>query len=221
MGTSGNNRDGPGRWPANVVTDGSDEVLEAFAVFGESTSSDRPRKNGNFASVAEGRDKAHVTHGHADTSTAARFFYGSKAGARDRVIHCTACGARASATDRDAHRHGRGDFAHLRSHPTVKSQALMAYLCKLACPPGGTVLEPFAGSGSTGQAALTAGFAALLIEREADYVADIEFRLGLSCPIAGDWGRKRVSGDVLADPRGKHGSMRTGTCFRAWPPPPP
>lgn len=57
----------------------------------------------------------------------------------------------------------------------------MAYLCKLACPPGGTLLEPFAGSGSTGQAALTAGFAALLIEREAD--TSQASSSGLGCPV--------------------------------------
>ncbi len=56
----------------------------------------------------------------------------------------------------------------------------MRYLCRLITPPGGTVLDPFAGSGTTGQAAVEEGFRAILVEREAEYVADIRRRLGLS-----------------------------------------
>jgi len=62
-------------------------------------------------------------------------------------------------------------------HPTVKPVDLMAYLCRLVCPPGGTVLDPFAGSGSTGMACMREGFDAILIEREAEYVADIKRRI--------------------------------------------
>ena len=62
-------------------------------------------------------------------------------------------------------------------HPTVKPIDLMAYLCRLVTPPGGTVLDPFAGSGSTGMACMREGFDAILIEREAEYVADIKRRI--------------------------------------------
>lgn len=55
-------------------------------------------------------------------------------------------------------------------HPTVKPTTLMAYLCRLVTPPGGTVLDPFMGSGSTGKAAVREGFAFIGIEREAAYV---------------------------------------------------
>lgn len=77
----------------------------------------------------------------------ARFHYSSKADADDRL------GSK---------------------HPTVKPIDLMRYLVRLVTPPGGVVLDPFAGSGSTGVAAMLEGFESILIEREADYVADIK-----------------------------------------------
>jgi len=83
-------------------------------------------------------------------ASAARFFYSAKAGDDDRF------GSK---------------------HPTVKPIDLIAYLVRLICPAGGTVLDPFAGSGTTGVAALREGRSAILIEREADYCADIRARL--------------------------------------------
>lgn len=62
-------------------------------------------------------------------------------------------------------------------HPTVKPLALMRYLCRLITPPNGTILDPFAGSGTTGQAAQAEGFDSILIERDAQYIADIKRRL--------------------------------------------
>jgi site-specific DNA-methyltransferase (adenine-specific) len=141
-----------GRWPANVIHDGSDEVLEAFAAFGESKN-----KSGVTSTKALGRmnDDAWVAKdlprtGHDDAGTAARFFYSAKAGKADRA------GSK---------------------HPTVKPLALMRYLCKLVTPPGGTVLDPFAGSGTTLQAARDEGFHAIGIEREAEYYNDCLRRL--------------------------------------------
>lgn len=63
-------------------------------------------------------------------------------------------------------------------HPTIKPQSLLRWLCRLITPPSGTILDPFAGSGSLGQAALAEGFSAILIEREAEYFADMRRRLG-------------------------------------------
>jgi hypothetical protein len=88
--------------------------------------------------------------GFSDSGTAARFFYCAKASKADRA------GSK---------------------HPTVKPIALIRYLVKLVCPPGGTVLDPFGGSGTTGAAALAEGRKVILIEREAEYVADIRRRL--------------------------------------------
>lgn len=109
--------EGLGRWPANCIHDGSEEVVGAFPDTGGS---------------------------------AARFFYTAKADATERL------GSK---------------------HPTVKPTDLMAYLIRLVTPPGGTTLDPFAGSGSTGVAAVFSGFNAVLIEREPEYHADILRRI--------------------------------------------
>ena len=87
---------------------------------------------------------------YGDEGSAARFFYCAKASASERA------GSK---------------------HPTVKPLALMRWLVRLVTPPGGLVLDPFAGSGSTGEAALSEGFRAVLIEHEHEYVIDIERRL--------------------------------------------
>ena len=64
-----------------------------------------------------------------------------------------------------------------RIHPTVKPTALMRYLVRLVTPPGGLVLDPFCGSGSTGKAALLEGFRFVGVERDAAYRAIAEARL--------------------------------------------
>ena len=62
-------------------------------------------------------------------------------------------------------------------HPTVKPTTLMAYLCRLVTPPGGTVLDPFMGSGSTGKAATVNGFRFIGIERDPAYHKIAEARI--------------------------------------------
>jgi DNA modification methylase len=135
----------PGRWPANVIHDGSAEVSDAF---GDTSTSriGQPRS----AAPGEGWGMSATGAEYSDSGSAARFFYTAKADAEDRM------GSK---------------------HPTIKPVNLMAYLCRLVTPPGGTVLDPFAGSGSTGVACIGEGFNAILIEREAEYVADIHRRI--------------------------------------------
>lgn len=150
-----------GRWPANVIHDGSDEVLAAFAAFGESKSTAEKRCRSGIKSSGEnvfGDDNwasgtVDRVRGHTDSGTAARFFYSAKASKQDRAGS---------------------------NHPTVKPISLMRYLCKLVTPPGGTVLDMFAGSGTTLQAAIEEGFNVIGIEREAEYHADILRRLDLA-----------------------------------------
>lgn len=145
---------GLGRWPANVAHDGSDDVLDAFAAFGVSKS--RPginRASARPRSKAKGADKAWISEiPYSDEGTPARFFYSAKAGAVDRAGS---------------------------EHPTVKPLALMRWLVALVTPPGGTVLDPFAGSGTTLQAAYEVGRAAIGCERESSYCDDIRRRLFL------------------------------------------
>jgi site-specific DNA-methyltransferase (adenine-specific) len=111
-----------GRWPANLIHDGSEEVVGLL-------------------------------------NDAARFFYCAKASRSDR---------------------GEGN-----THPTVKPTDLMRYLCRLVTPPGGTVLDPFAGSGSTGKAAALEGFRFIGIEREAEYVEIARARIAAAVARAG------------------------------------
>ena len=150
-----------GRWPANVIHDGSEEVVAAFPETAPSTTGVRD-PNGSMGYHGGARGLPGVVSGHADSGSAARFFYSAKADADDRL------GSK---------------------HPTVKPVDLMAYLCRLVTPPGGTVLDPFAGSGTTGMACMREGFRAVLIEREAEYVADIRRRIahvkGEDAPLFG------------------------------------
>jgi site-specific DNA-methyltransferase (adenine-specific) len=147
-----------GRWPANVIHDGSEEVQAAFPPTAPSTIG-KPRG----AASGDGWGMTKTGTEYADAGSAARFFYSAKADAADR------CGSK---------------------HPTVKPIDLMAYLCRLVTPKGGVVLDPFAGSGSTGMACLREGFDCVLIEREAEYVADINRRLqhveGADTPLFAD-----------------------------------
>jgi DNA modification methylase len=140
-----------GRWPANVIHDGSDEVMEAFAAFGElrARGNVTPTKRSTNFWGGESRYSGPTFGG--DTGTASRFFYCAKANRNER------CGSK---------------------HPTIKPLALMRYLCRLVTPPGGVVLDPFAGTGTTGEAAALEGMRAVLIENEPEYVADIVKRLG-------------------------------------------
>lgn len=139
-----------GRWPANVVHDGSDEVLEAFAAYGERLGAVSNGRKGVEGLYQDGIGAADQLPSFGDTGTAARFFYSAKADATDRL------GSK---------------------HPTVKPVDLMRWLVRLVTPKNGTVLDPFAGTGTTGMACLAEGFDAILIEQEAEYVADIERRI--------------------------------------------
>lgn len=144
-----------GRWPANVLHDGSDEVLAAFpdaaGALAKSRGDGAPRGNRIYGPMMHG-GPVHIPRIEPDKS-ASRFFYCAKATKADRAGS---------------------------THPTVKPLALMRYLCTMITPPGGIILDPFAGSGTTGQAASDGGFSSILVEREADYCADIRNRLALA-----------------------------------------
>ncbi|TPJ86936.1 MULTISPECIES: site-specific DNA-methyltransferase [unclassified Mesorhizobium] len=143
-----------GRWPANIVHDGSDEVVACF-----------PDAPGQQRAVGpqHGAKASVNTYGdygprddfqpRLDQGSAARFFYTAKADKLDRI------GSK---------------------HPTVKPVDLMQWLVRLVTPPDGVVLDPFAGSGSTGEAAWREGMRCILIEREEEYQTDVAARLSLA-----------------------------------------
>jgi DNA modification methylase len=173
-----------GRWPANFIHDGSDDVVGLFP----ETSSGCWRKgmtqHSRTFNVAKGVEAERVREARApDSGSAARFFYCAKASKADRDEGCEGLEERLSM------RYGEKAQGPLPQqtpskpvpqrnyHPTVKPTALMRYLCRLVTPPGGTVLDPFMGSGSTGKAAVLEGFNFIGIEREAEYVEIAKARI--------------------------------------------
>jgi hypothetical protein len=138
---------GMGRWPANLIHDGSEEVVGLFPEAQGAVSNGRKGIQG--ACYFE-RGSMPQLPGRGDSGSAARFFYTAKAAKAER----------------------QGV-----THPTVKPLDLMAYLCRLVTPPGGVVLDPFMGSGTTIKAAIGEGFQAIGIERDPSYFAMAEHRM--------------------------------------------
>jgi DNA modification methylase len=173
-----------GRWPANLIHDGSDEVMEAFAAFGEKKGFAGQRDLKTTPSNYFGAHKSPgVREGFGDTGTAARFFYCAKASKADRDAGLEGMPDATVLIGAEGHKvnpmTGRPvvDLPRKNVHPTVKPTALMRYLCRLITPPGGVVLDPFMGSGSTGRGALLEGFSFVGIEMSPDYIAIAEKRI--------------------------------------------
>ena len=166
-----------GRWPANLIHDGSDEVLAGFPQTTSGTGAIRKNAPGQFGLGGDG--KANVEYG--DTGSAARFFYCAKASKADRDEGCEGMQAKQYSHDgRETpieNAYQRNDSKSRNHHPTVKPTALMKFLCRLITPPAGTVLDPFMGSGSTGKAAVLEGFGFIGIEQDADYIAIARARI--------------------------------------------
>ena len=183
-----------GRWPANIILDPYTAELV------DQQSGDRP--GGNFptqrgAGVATGFGAGKPTQGGArkmnDSGGASRFFYIAKTSKRDRnegldtlpEIQTTGGGGLTADLREDGSletasaggKYGSIKAKQTNFHPTVKPTMLMEYLIKLVTPSGGTVLDPFTGSGSTGKAAILNGFSFIGIELTPDYLPIIEGRL--------------------------------------------
>ena len=159
-----------GRWPANVLHDGSEEVVSYFPdapgqltdasataplartknTYGKMNREGEASANRRYTDEGSTNFAALPGQRRGDTGSAARFFYCAKANASDRA------GSK---------------------HPTVKPITLLRYLVRLITPPSGLVLDPFAGSGTTGAAAVAEGFDVLMVEREDEYLADIKRRM--------------------------------------------
>ena len=175
--------EGLGRWPANILHDGSEE---AIGIFPETTSGILKPSHFSKASEANclnGSNQARHPRGEfgGDSGSAARFFYCAKASKADRnegleefqIGQTTGGGGGIGNYAKDVNS-ASGKFGSEKDparniHPTVKPSALMQYLCRLVTAPGGLILDPFAGSGSTGKAAIAEGFRFLGAELDPAY----------------------------------------------------
>jgi site-specific DNA-methyltransferase (adenine-specific) len=196
-----------GRWPANIIHDGSEEVLAHF-----------PEAPGQFADVKydEGERKTQSVYGamkrghepsaerrygedgigfqmlpgarRDDGGSAARFFYCAKADREDRDhglqgMPLRTGGIRSETSGQHITRRDGGAPGPVANHhPTVKPTDLMRWLVRLVTPPGGTVLDPFLGSGSTGRAALLENFNFIGMELEDEYLPIARARIGIVDP---------------------------------------
>jgi site-specific DNA-methyltransferase (adenine-specific) len=174
-----------GRWPSNLIHDGSDEVVELFpdsgAGNGKGAYSYAGTEYHNKDTSIFNGDKPQAPSNFNDSGSAARFFYCAKASKKDRDEGCEGLELNARGrTCYDSQYHEGGGKLPPRSgnnHPTVKPTALMRYLCRLVTPPGGIVLDPFMGSGSTGKAAMLEGFQFIGIERDEEYMEIAKARI--------------------------------------------
>ncbi len=153
-----------GRWPANIIHDGSEEVL---AVFPETTSGGTPVTMERKDSSVPFQTGRVPFVAFSDSGSAARFFYAAKASRTEREHGLDALprgivdpSRELDSAGRDNPRTGAGRSGEGRAniHPTVKPVDLMRYLTRLVTPPGGLVVDPYAGSGTTGVAAIHEGF---------------------------------------------------------------
>ena len=170
-----------GRWPANVILDEyTAELLDEQSGISKSTRSQVTSNPGTVYGSGKGLPSHTGIYGHNDTGGASRFFYVAKASKRDRNEGLEELPIR---RPDDRTETGMGTFAEKgvqpaqNFHPTVKPTDLMRYLIKLVTPPGGVVLDPFTGSGSTGKAAILEGFRFIGCELTEDYIPIIEGRL--------------------------------------------
>jgi len=163
-----------GRFPANFIHDGSDEVVALFPDTGKSTGGRIGKKSmGDVTNVPAGKYEA-GDPGYGDSGSAARFFYCAKASKRDRNEGLDGFEVKQTVGGGGLTEAG-GAYGSIKApaqnhHPTVKPTSLMQYLVRLVTPPNGTVLDPFMGSGSTGKACAYEGFDFIGIEQSAEYV---------------------------------------------------
>jgi site-specific DNA-methyltransferase (adenine-specific) len=188
-----------GRWPANLIHDGSPEVIAAFpnapGQLAAASSSDTQRagqnvygnmKRGRGAEASASSENSGVVGFHMrpgarrlDSGSAARFFYCAKTSRKDRnegLLSSDAPVVAKDATMRDCET-AEWSTRNGNSHPTVKPTDLMAYLLRLVTPPGGVALDPFMGSGSTGKAAMREGFQFIGCEIDEQYAAIARARI--------------------------------------------
>jgi site-specific DNA-methyltransferase (adenine-specific) len=138
-----------GRWPSNIMHDGSEQVQQIFPTT-SSTEVSRQRTHKGIWTAGELADTEQFMPAYGDHGNASRYFYCAK-------------------TSKDERKFGLGADIKANTHPTVKPVELMRYLVRLVTPKGGVVLDPFMGSGSTGMGAREEDFNFIGIEKEREY----------------------------------------------------
>jgi len=189
-----------GRWPANLVLShhpdciqkGTKEVKSkcgggdkkhvkgesTTGAYGDFSASNDPVSYGDENGMEQVEDWECVegcpVREMEDQSQSARFFYQAKAASKEKFALCRDCDKVIPYKERKQHK----DQGHeLVFHPTQKGIEIMQYLCRLITSPGGIILDPFSGTGSTGVAAIQEGFEFLGVERDPEYVRIAEHRL--------------------------------------------
>ena len=181
-----------GRFPANFIHDGSDEVLALFpnnaGAAAPVSSGKSGKSNGIYSDFANKGDDGRTFHN--DSGSAARFFYCAKASKSERNEGCSNLESKNFGFSGGANGQlNKGNDVYLQdniglnritqmknNHPTVKPVSLMRYLVKLVTPAGGTTLDPFGGSGTTLVAAIQEGFNCIIIEEQSEYIEIIKAR---------------------------------------------
>jgi len=178
-----------GRWPANLIHDGSDEVTQLFPDTGKSTGGRIGKKENSYVDNAPTGQYEKGDPGYGDSGSAARFFYCAKVSRREREAGCDTLPAKTAGEATGGRQEGSAGLQSPRAgasrtsagvhndHPTVKPIALMRYLIRLVTPRHGTVLDLFMGSGTTGCAAVLEGANFVGIDLEQHHVDIAEARI--------------------------------------------
>lgn len=177
-----------GRFPSNVIHDGSDEVLSLFPI----TKSGGGNKGGRNKTAFFGSGSNYNAFCESDSGSAARFFYCSKPGRSEKDFGVENWNSKLTSFSgggmtaikrgmKEYKKESTSGFDHIVAkknfHPTVKPIDLMKYLCRLITPKNGIVLDPFCGSGTTGIAAVMEGFNFIGIEKEKEYIDIAQARI--------------------------------------------
>ena len=178
---AGTQEEPQGRFPANLIHDGSQQVLELFpetkkdsaaARFFYCPKASKKDRNDGLPTKSESLESSEIVgNNHPTVKPTARFFYCPKASKKDRDEGLEGFEGHDTYSEDAATpmRDQRDQVQRKNTHPTVKPTALMQYLCRLITPTGGVVLDPYMGSGSTGKAAVKEGFSFVGCELDEDY----------------------------------------------------
>lgn len=182
-GHSRDNYNPPGRWPANLIHDGSDPILALFPLSSQTGKRSDTSKAASVEGTSWGTDN-HQSTEYTDSGSTARFFYCAKASSRERHEGVKNPGPQFSHDSTPRQHENGGNSMQGNYHPTVKPVALMEYLCRLVTPAGGVILDPFMGSGTTGKAAVRHGFRFVGIEMDGGYFDIAMNRISFEKPPA-------------------------------------